>query len=109
MGKFETADLDGTIHGKVRLGIMAYLASVGSASFTDLREKTSSTDGNLSTHLSKLEKAEYVRIDKRFAGRKPLTTITLTRTGRTAWIEYLTRMQVLLAGDVQENDNAGMQ
>lgn len=99
MSKFATDDLDVIIHGKIRLGIMAYLASVGSASFVDLREKTQSTDGNLSDHLSKLEKAKYIKINKKFAKKKPLTIISLTKKGRNAWIKYLTKMQALLAGD----------
>ncbi len=99
MSKFGTNNLDAVIHGKLRLGIMAFLASVSSANFITLREKTGATDGNLSTHLRKLEDANYIKIDKRFEGRKPLTIITLTKTGRTAWVEYLTKMQALLSGE----------
>ncbi len=96
MSDFSANELDTVIHGKIRLGVMAYLASAGSANFTVLKDKTGSTDGNLSTHLQKLEQANYVTIDKSFHNKKPLTVISLTETGRTAWIEYLTRMQELL-------------
>ncbi|HHG89790.1 MAG TPA: transcriptional regulator [Devosia sp.] len=99
MREFGTSDLDPVIHGKLRLGVMAYLASAGSASFTTLREKTGATDGNLSTHLRKLEDAGYVKIDKRFEKRKPLSVISLSSKGRTAWIDYLGKMQVLLGSD----------
>jgi DNA-binding MarR family transcriptional regulator len=96
MNAFGTDDLDPVIHGKLRLGVMAYLASAGSASFTTLREKTGATDGNLSSHLQKLEEAGYVKIDKRFENRKPLTVVSLVKRGRRAWIDYLEKMQVLL-------------
>ncbi len=96
MSQFETDGLDQIIHGKLRLGVMAFLASVGSASFITLREKTGSTDGNLSTHLRKLEDAGYVKIEKRFEGRKPVTLIKITQKGRAAWIIYLDMMQALL-------------
>ncbi len=96
MNAFGTDDLDPVIHGKLRLGVMAYLASAGSASFTTLCEKTGATDGNLSSHLQKLEEAGYVKIDKRFENRKPLTVVSLVKPGRRAWIDYLEKMQVLL-------------
>jgi len=99
MPSFDLHELDPVIHGKLRLGLMAYLASAGSASFTVLRDKTGSTDGNLSTHLRKLEDADYVQIDKRFENRKPLSMVSLTETGRTAWINYLDKMQNLLSGN----------
>jgi len=98
MPSFDLHELDPVIHGKLRLGLMAYLASAGSASFTVLRDKTGSTDGNLSTHLRKLEDADYVQIDKRFENRKPLSMVSLTETGRTAWINYLDKIQSLLSG-----------
>lgn len=100
MSSFGTDDLDPVIHGKLRLGVMAYLASSGSASFTELREKTGSTDGNLSTHLRKLEDAGYIKIDKRFEQRKPLSVVSLADKGRTAWITYLGKMQKLLGSDL---------
>ncbi|MBL4595189.1 MAG: transcriptional regulator [Robiginitomaculum sp.] len=99
MPSFDLHELDPVIHGKLRLGLMAYLASAGSASFTVLRDKTGSTDGNLSTHLRKLEDADYVQIDKRFENRKPLSMVSLTETGRTAWINYLDKIQSLLSGN----------
>jgi len=99
MSDFNASDLDPIIHGKLRLGVMAYLASAGSASFTTLRDKTGSTDGNLSTHLRKLEDSGYIQIDKRFENRKPLSVASLTVKGRAAWLEYLDKMQALLTGN----------
>lgn len=97
MSRFDHTEIDDVIHGRLRLGVMAYLSTVSPASFVELKSKVNATDGNLSTHLSKLEEAGYVRIEKKFEGKKPLTLIHLTPQGRSAWIEYLTRIQSLLS------------
>lgn len=97
MTAFDHTGLDDVIHGRLRLGVMAYLSTVSPASFLDLKAKTVATDGNLSAHLSKLEDAGYVRIEKSFEGKKPVTRIHLTETGRTAWIAYLDRLKALLS------------
>jgi len=88
--------IDEVIHGRLRLGIMAYLSAVNPASFPELLSKTGTSNGNLSTHLSKLESAGYVTQEKGFAGKKPQTLISLTETGRDAWIRYLKAMKELL-------------
>jgi DNA-binding HxlR family transcriptional regulator len=89
MDGFDIEALDEVIHGRLRLGVMAYLSTAGSADFNTLKAKVGATDGNLSVHLRKLEEAGYVRIDKRFEGRKPLTEASLTPAGREAFIRYL--------------------
>lgn len=89
-------EIDDVIHGRVRLAVMAYLSGAGAADFAELRDKTGVTDGNLSTHLRKLEDAGYVALHKAFADRKPVTTCELTQQGREAWIGYLDRMRTLL-------------
>lgn len=80
----------------MRLGLMAYLASVDSASFVELKDRTGATDGNLSTHLRKLEEAGYVAITKRFVDRRPRTDASLTPAGRKAWIAYLDDLKKLV-------------
>jgi DNA-binding HxlR family transcriptional regulator len=96
MDGFDAASLDDTIHGKVRLAIMAYLSGAGSAAFPAIKTAISTTDGNLSVHLRKLEEAGHVRVEKAFQGKKPMTTIHLTETGRAAWISYLDHLRILL-------------
>lgn len=93
---FDHSDIDDVIHGRLRLGIMAYLSSVSPSIFGELKEKVGATDGNLSTHLKKLEDAGYVELEKRFVGRRPQTRVHLTKNGRKAWIAYLDRMRALL-------------
>ena len=93
---FDHSDIDDVIHGRLRLGVMAYLSTVSPAIFGELRDKVGATDGNLSTHLRKLEEAGYVDLEKLFVGRKPQTRIHLTEAGRKAWLAWLDRMQSLM-------------
>ncbi|MCR5877248.1 transcriptional regulator [Phenylobacterium sp. J367] len=95
---FDIGEIDEVIHGRMRLGIMAYLASGGTADFNDLKARLQATDGNLSVHLRKLEEAGYVAIDKTFVGRKPLTRVALTGPGRAAFVRYLDAMARLVNG-----------
>lgn len=96
MDGFDIADVDEVIHGRVRLGVMAYLSGAAQADFGVLKAKLGVTDGNLSVHLKKLEDARYVTIAKQFVGKKPLTTVTLTDHGRAAFVAYLDAMTRLV-------------
>ncbi|HLU62686.1 MAG TPA: transcriptional regulator [Gammaproteobacteria bacterium] len=96
MSDFDYSQLDDLIHSRIRLAVMAMLAGVEKAEFTYIRDKVNATDGNLSTHLRKLEDAGYVKIDKRFAGRRPVTDVALTPQGRKAFAAYLERLESLL-------------
>lgn len=98
MGAFDIGGIDEVIHGRLRLGIMAYLADVEVADFTELKTLLDATQGNLSIHLRKLEEAGYVSIDKSFLGRKPLTRARMTDKGRAAFAGYLTAIGKLVAG-----------
>jgi DNA-binding MarR family transcriptional regulator len=89
MDGFDIEEIDDVIHGRVRLGIMAFLSGAGRAEFATLKSKLSLTDGNLSAHLTKLEGAGYVEIEKQFVGKKPLTTVLITPKGRKAFAQYL--------------------
>ena len=86
---FDIGDIDDVIHGRLRLGIMAYLSGAQVAEFNELKARLETTDGNLSVHLRKLEEARYVDIEKTYAGRKPLTRVRLTDKGRDAFVFYL--------------------
>ncbi|HRO03784.1 MAG TPA: transcriptional regulator [Terricaulis sp.] len=97
MSSFDHTALDDVIHGRLRLGVMAYLSTVSPAPFVELKAKVNATDGNLSTHLSKLEEAGYVKIEKTFLGKKPHTLVHLTAKGRNAWIGYLNKLQALIS------------
>ena len=89
--------IDETIHGRVRLGVLAYLSTAGSADFMTLVEATKSTKGNLSSHISKLEDAGYVSVDKAFVDRKTRTTVTMTSSGERAFSHYLSVLRSILS------------
>jgi len=80
--------LDRVIHEPARLMIVALLASVTEADFQYLHQTTGLTKGNLSVHLSKLEEAGYVEIEKSFRGKYPLTICRLTQEGREVLETY---------------------
>ncbi len=89
----ELADLDRLVHEPARLAVMALLYVIESADFTFLMNQTNLTWGNLSAHMSKLEEAGYIEVDKIFKGRRPNTTLRLTTKGRTAFHEYARKMK----------------
>jgi DNA-binding MarR family transcriptional regulator len=89
----EVADLDRLVHEPARLAIMALLYVIESADFTFLMNQTGLSWGNLSTHMSKLEEAGYLEVEKGFKGRRPNTTLRLTPRGREAFSEYARKMK----------------
>ena len=92
MGASETIGvgaIDDVIHGRLRLGVMAYLANAEVADFNELKTLLEVTQGNLSVQLRKLEDAGYVAIEKGFLGRKPRTQVRITARGRDAFAAYL--------------------
>lgn len=98
MGLTDLGRIDEVIHGRMRLGIMVYLADVETADFTELKTVLEATQGNLSVHLKKLEEAGYVAIAKSFVNNKPLTRIAITDRGRTAFAAYLDALGGLIGG-----------
>jgi DNA-binding transcriptional ArsR family regulator len=81
-------EIDRIIHEPARLMVVALLAAVAEADFQYLHQATGLTKGNLSIHLSKLEEARYVAIEKTFRGKYPLTICRLTEKGRTELKNY---------------------
>ena len=98
MGLADLGRIDDVIHGRMRLGIMVYLADVDAADFTELKTVLEATQGNLSVHLKKLEEAGYVVIDKSFVNNKPLTRVSITQPGRKAFAAYLEAIGALIGG-----------
>ena len=90
------ADIDRIIHEPARLIILAYLYVVESADFLFLMRQTGLTGGNLSSHLSKLEAAGYVAIEKKFVDKIPRTLLRLTDKGREAFRVYRQSMKQVL-------------
>lgn len=82
------AQIDRVIHEPARLMIVALLSAVAEADFQYLHQATGLTKGNLSVHLSKLEGAGYVEIEKSFRGKYPLTICRLTTSGKEVFDAY---------------------
>jgi DNA-binding transcriptional ArsR family regulator len=91
----QLAELDRVVHEPARLAILTALAACRSADFLFLQGLTGLTKGNLSSHLSKLEDAELVVIEKEFVAKLPNTRVALTRTGRAAIERHWHRLDTL--------------
>ena len=88
-------DIDKLIHEPARLLLIANLYVVESADFLFLMRQTGMTFGNLSSHMSKLEAAGYIDVEKEFVGKKPNTKLSLTKMGRQSFEVYRKNMQQL--------------
>jgi DNA-binding MarR family transcriptional regulator len=87
------ADLDRLVHEPARLAILAHLYVVEDADFLFLMRQTGLTQGNLSSHMTRLEAAGYLEVEKGFEGKRPRTVLRLTTAGREAFGEYAERMR----------------
>jgi DNA-binding MarR family transcriptional regulator len=96
------AQLDNIIHQTVRLQIMSSLVSLDQneqVEFTYLRDLLKLTDGNLGAHLTKLEQAGYIKIDKTFVARKPRTFIRVTGKGRDAFAGHVAALREIIKSE----------
>ncbi len=96
MKKSDAYDFDPVLTSRVRLAILSALVSLDEAEFVQLKDLLQLTQGNLSVHASKLEEAGYLRIDKKFVDRKPVTTFVLTSEGRAALVAHVRQLKKLL-------------
>lgn len=88
-------ELDPLIHEPARLAILTVLSSVREGDFTFLQRATGLTKGNLSSHLTKLEDARLVTIDKHFVGKRPNTNVTLTALDRSRITQHWQQLERL--------------
>ena len=89
-------DIDRLIHEPARLKIMAFLSILESADFTFLVSRLGLTMGNLSAHISKLQEAGYIEVEKGYKGNRPQTQLALTQSGSQAFQSYRNQMLKLL-------------
>lgn len=82
-------DIDRILHEPARLTMLIYLYSLKSADFTFLKQQMGMTQGNLSSHLAKLESAGIVTITKSFRGKRPFTLVELSEKGRVTFRQYV--------------------
>ena len=88
--------LNKAFENRIRLGIMSILMVNDWVEFSTMKEMLDITDGNLASHISALEKIDYVDVKKQFVGKKPNTTYAVTRTGKKAFNEHLDALEQLL-------------
>ena len=81
---------------RVRLGLMSVLIVNQNLDFNSLKELLDVTDGNLASHITALEKSRYIKVNKKFIGRKPNTSYSVTYAGRKAFNEHLDALEQLI-------------
>jgi len=96
MKPIDPHSLDRKIHSPVRLAIMAALIGSEEVEFGFLRDSLSLTDGNLSSHLMKLEESGYIAVRKTFKGKRPLTQLSATKKGRRAFEKYVDEIEKII-------------
>ena len=88
--------LNKVFDSRVRLGIMSLLMVHEAQDYNSLKVALNTSDGNLASHLSALEKAELISVHKAFIGKKPNTTYRATDLGREAFQEHLTALENII-------------
>lgn len=90
------SQLNKAFESRIRLGVMSILMVNDWVEFSALKEMLDITDGNLASHITALEKAEYIQVKKQFIGKKPNTTYAVTAVGKKAFNEHLNALEKLL-------------
>lgn len=93
---FDYRIIDDVIHSRVRLAIMSYLATARAADFVELKKALKVSDGNLSTHLKKLEDKGYISVTKQFVDNKPQTRVKISNGGDKAFKSYVDGLAAML-------------
>ncbi len=88
--------LNKAFENRIRLGIMSILMVNDWVEFCTLKEMLDITDGNLASHISALDKIEYLQVKKQFIGKKPNTTYAVTKAGKKAFNDHLDVLEKLL-------------
>jgi len=89
-------DLHKAFESRIRLGIMSVLAVNDSLDFTALKEFLEVTDGNLATHIKKLEKEGFIGVEKSFIDKKPNTKYSMTPKGKKAFENHLKALEEII-------------
>ncbi len=105
-GSHPVVELNDTVHQRHRLGILTIISRAPQADFGYLRDALQLTSGNLSAHLTVLEDAGLVRIEKGYAGRRPRTWVSITRRGRDALAAEMAALLELAREHAEEPDTS---
>ena len=96
--KHISTQLNKAFDSRVRLGLMSVLIANDEVDFNRMKELLDVTDGNLASHVTALEKVEYIAVFKQFVGKKPQTTYKITELGRKAFAEHLDALEAIIRG-----------
>lgn len=88
--------LNREFESRIRLGIMSILMVNDHVEFKTLKEMLELTDGNLASHLSALEKVQYIKVKKQFIDRRPNTSYRVSSEGKKAFNAHLKLLEKLL-------------
>lgn len=92
----EFKSLDPLLHSELRLGIMSMLIALEEAEFSEIKNQTGASQGNLSIQLKKLQDANYIEIVKTFKNNYPLTTCKITKEGILAFENYVIALKTYI-------------
>lgn len=92
----DISQLNKAFDSRIRLGIMSILAVNDKVDFAVLKETLDLTDGNLASHISALEKLNYIEVNKQFIGKKPNTSYAITPIGRNAFNQHLNALEIII-------------
>ncbi len=89
-------NLNKAFESRVRLAIMSTLMVNDTIDFNSLKQMLEITDGNLASHINVLEKNNYIKVKKKFIGKKPSTSYSATDKGRKEFSEHLDALEQLI-------------
>ncbi len=89
-------ELNKAFESRVRLGIMSILMVNDSVDFLTLKDMLQVTDGNIASHITALEKFNYIEVKKQFIGKKPNTLFEASKEGKIAFQKHLNALEKLL-------------
>lgn len=89
-------NLNKAFESRVRLGIMSVLMVADQVDFVTLKDQLQVTDGNIASHITALEKLAYIKVEKKFIGKKPNTTYSVTTLGKKAFKEHINALEKLI-------------
>ncbi|MDR2233251.1 MAG: transcriptional regulator [Tannerella sp.] len=101
--KYNLESINKAFENRARLGIMSVLMVNESVDFVSMKSLLDLTDGNLASHTRSLEEYEYIRSVKKFVGRKPNTTYSITEKGREAFASHINALEELLKNQLNTN------
>jgi hypothetical protein len=94
------SQLNKAFDSRVRMGVMSVLVVNDWVSYKELKNLLDLTDGNLASHVTALEKLDYLEVKKQFIGKKPLTTYRITKTGKISFEQHIEGLEKLIRGPI---------